>query len=101
MHRRYERINIPIEIVRTVVAIAEAGSYSKAGEKLELSQSAISAQIKRFQALIGGPIFSRIAGGVALTERGLLVLTYARRLLEANDQILSLGGAVHDSQQIR
>ena len=44
MHRRYDGINIPIEIVRTLVAIADLGSYSKAGEKLGLSQPAISAR---------------------------------------------------------
>ena len=51
MHRRYQGINIPIEVVRTVVEIAEQGSYTKAGERLLLGQPAISAQIKRLQTL--------------------------------------------------
>src|ERR1700686_1592261 len=54
MHRRHQHFNIPIEIVRTVVAISETGSLSKAGERLGLSQPAISSQIKRLQSLVGG-----------------------------------------------
>jgi DNA-binding transcriptional LysR family regulator len=101
MHRRHQAINLPTEIVRTVVVIAETGSYSKAGAKLGLSQPAITAQIKRLQIMIGGPAFARVSGGVALTERGKLMLSYARRLLEANDQILALGGAAQDNQPLR
>lgn len=101
MHRRYQHINIPTEIVRTMVVIAETGSLSKAGEKLELSQPAISAQMKRLQLLVGGSIFERVTGGVEFTPKGKLVLAHARKLLEANDQILSIGGAVNDSQSVR
>ena len=85
--------NIPMEIMRTVVAIAETGSMSKAAEKLSLSQPAISAQIKRLQGLIGGELFTRTANGTALTELGKLALQQARRIIEANDQLLRLGGS--------
>ncbi len=102
MHRRYDGINIPIEIIRTLVAIADLGSYSKAGEKLGLSQPAISAQVKRAQVLVGGAIFDRRApGGVELTALGRLVLNYARTMLAANDQILSLCGSATESQLVR
>ena len=102
MHHRYERTNIPIEIVRTLVVIAETGSFSKAGRKLGLSQPAISAQVKRLQFLVSGPMFNRVPGGVSLTALGELVLAHARKLLAANDQILLLGGAVvHEPQPLR
>jgi len=102
MHRRYDGINIPIEIIRTLVAIADLGSYSKAGEKLGLSQPAISAQVKRAQGLVGGTILERRApGGVALTPLGKLVLNHARTMLAANDQILSLCGSATESQLVR
>ena len=94
MHRRYQEINIPIEVIRTVVEIAETGSYTKAGERLFLSQPAISAQIKRIQSLVGGQIFERTANGLRPTAKGELILSQARRILESNDQILTLGGAV-------
>jgi DNA-binding transcriptional LysR family regulator len=92
MHRRHQHLNIPIEIVRTVVAISETGSLSKAGERLGLSQPAISSQVRRLQSLVGGSLFTKGANGTATTELGKLALQQARKILEANDQLLRLGG---------
>jgi DNA-binding transcriptional LysR family regulator len=102
VHRRHQQINIPTEIVRTVAVIAETGSFSKAADRLGLTQPAISAQIKRLQGMVGGPVFSRLnGGGLDFTPLGRLVLTHARKLLDANDQILSLGGAAQAGQPVR
>jgi DNA-binding transcriptional LysR family regulator len=101
MHRRHQQLNIPIEIVRTVVAISETGSLSKAGERLGLSQPAVSSQIKRIQALVGGSLFIKTANGSTTTELGKLVLHQARRILEANDQLLRLGGIAEGPQPLR
>lgn len=92
MHRRHQFLNVPIEIIRTVVAISETGSLSKAGERLGLSQPAVSSQIKRLQSLVGGELFLRTANGTTATELGKLALQQARKILEANDQLLRLGG---------
>jgi DNA-binding transcriptional LysR family regulator len=101
MHRRYQPLNIPIEIVRTVVAISETGSLTKAAEKLGLSQPAVSSQIKRIQSMVGGALFARTANGTTTTQLGKLVLHQARRILEANDQMLRIGGAAHLPQPVR
>jgi DNA-binding transcriptional LysR family regulator len=101
MHRRYQDLNIPIEIVRTVVAISETGSLSKAGERLGLSQPASSSQIKRLQGLVGGALFLKTANGTTTTELGKLALQQARRILEANDQLLRLGGNTEGIQPLR
>jgi DNA-binding transcriptional LysR family regulator len=101
MHRRHQHLNIPIEIVRTVVAVSETGSLSKAGERLGLSQPAVSSQIKRIQNLVGGPIFSKTVNGSVPNQLGKLVLSQARRILEANDQMLRLGGGAEGPQPIR
>src|ERR1700744_3151966 len=101
MHWRYQSNNIPTEIVRTVVAISELGSFSKAGAKLGLSQPAISAQMKRLQALVGADVFERTSTGISLTAKGRLVLPQAKKLLGANAQILSIGAADQASQSIR
>ena len=92
MHRRHQHLNIPIEIVRTVIAISETGSLSKAGERLGLSQPAISSQVRRLQSLVGGSLFVKGANGTTTTELGKLALQQARKILEANDQMLRLGG---------
>lgn len=101
MHRRYQPLNIPIEIVRTVVAISETGSLTKAAERLGLSQPAVSSQIKRIQSMVGGALFTKTVNGTSATQLGKLVLHQARRILEANDQMLRIGGAAHLPQPIR
>jgi DNA-binding transcriptional LysR family regulator len=101
MHRRHEHLNVPIEIVRTVIAVSETGRLSKTGERLGLSQPAISAQMKRIQNLLGGELFRKTPKGTAPTPLGKLVLNQARRMLAANDQMLRLGGAAEGPQPIR
>jgi DNA-binding transcriptional LysR family regulator len=101
MHRRHQHLNIPIEIVRTVVAISETGSLSKAAERLGLSQPAVSSQVKRLQNLVGGSLFLKTANGTTTTDLGKLALLQARRILEANDQLLRLGGNDDGPQAIR
>jgi DNA-binding transcriptional LysR family regulator len=101
MHRRYQENNIPTEIVRALAIIAETGSFSKAADRLGLSQPAISSQVKRLQLMVGGPIFDKTSPGITLTPKGKLILAFARKLLDANDQILLLGGAATEARPIR
>ncbi len=101
MHRRYQHSSIPTEIMRSVVGISEAGSITKAAKLLGLSQPAISSQIKRIEHAIGGSIFLKSANGSSTTELGKLVLIQARKILEANDQLLLLRGASPEDQTIR
>lgn len=91
MHRRYEPSNIPIEILRSFVSVLDAGSFTKAAARLNITQPAISAQIKRMQTLVGEDLFRKEGVGITLTERGEAVCRYARRILALNDQILSSG----------
>ena len=101
MRRRHQFQNVPIEIVRTVIAISETGSLSKAGERLGLSQPAVSSQVKRLQSLVGGELFMKTANGTTATELGKLALQQARRILEANDQLLRLGGSASGPAPLR
>ena len=101
MHTRHRSENVPTEVVRALATIADTGSFTKAADKLGLSQPAISAQIKRLQILVGGTLFDDGAGGVTLSERGKIVLQQARRLLDANDQIVLMGGALQIPRPLR
>jgi len=83
--------NIPTDLLRTFVAVVDLRSYTKAAAKLGVTQPAVSAQIKRLQSLLGGELFDRSVQGVSLTSQGELVVSYARRLLSINDQIVHLG----------
>jgi DNA-binding transcriptional LysR family regulator len=84
--------NIPTDLLRTLIAVVDLRSFTKAAASLGLTQPAVSAQIKRLQFLLGGDLFDRRVQGVSLTANGEMVVSYARRLLAINDQIVHLGG---------
>jgi DNA-binding transcriptional LysR family regulator len=84
--------NIPTELLRTLTAVVDLRSFTKAAHFLGVTQPAVSAQIKRLQILLGRELLDKSAPGVMLTATGELVVGYARRLLQINDQILHLAG---------
>jgi DNA-binding transcriptional LysR family regulator len=90
MHRRYDSENIPIEVLRTFVAVNDAGAnFSKAAHTIGLGQPAVSAQIKRLQQIVGKLLFEKHDSGQRLTSDGTVILSYARKIISANDQLLS------------
>ncbi len=66
--------------LRVFHAVAEAGSFTHAGEILNLSQSAVSRQISALEELLGVPLFHRHARGLILTEQGELLYRTAREV---------------------
>lgn len=76
--------------LRIFHAVAEAGSFTRAGESLNLSQSAVSRQISALEADLGVPLFHRHARGLVLTEQGELLHGTARDVFQklANTQAL-------------
>jgi DNA-binding transcriptional LysR family regulator len=83
-------INIPSELLRTLITVVDLRSFTRAAQTLGVTQPAVSAQIKRLQVLLGVELFDKSAPGVSLTEKGELVVNYARRILAMNDHILGL-----------
>jgi DNA-binding transcriptional LysR family regulator len=82
--------NIPTELLRTLIAVVDLRSFTKAAHTLGITQPAVSAQIKRLQYLLGIDVFDKSAPGVLLTPKGELVVNYARRMLAINDQIVQV-----------
>jgi DNA-binding transcriptional LysR family regulator len=64
--------------LRVFHAVAEAGSFTHAGEVLHLSQSAVSRQISALEESLNLPLFHRHARGLILTEQGELLYKTAR-----------------------
>jgi DNA-binding transcriptional LysR family regulator len=83
---------IPTSLYRTVVAIVDHGSITNAAHELNLSQAAISSQVRRLERMLGGTVFERSGSGVKLTKRGQVVLEYAQRMLALNDQLFDYAG---------
>src|SRR5256885_13375689 len=84
--------NIPTELLRTLVAVVNLRSFTKAAQSLGVTQPAVSAQVKRLQFLLGYELLDKSAPGVILTPRGEIVVNYARRMLSINDEIVHLTG---------
>src|SRR3954471_12047993 len=101
MHRRYDSKHIPIELLRSFVAIADLGNFTKAAQELELTQPAISAQMKRLQQLMGGEIFLKTPTGFNVSTRGSMLEVYARRILALNDQVMAFAGEAPEERIIR
>ncbi len=78
--------NLDLTALRSFVAVADSGGVTRAAGFLNLTQSAVSMQIKRLEDQLGLTLFDRSGRGVSLTGSGELLLGYARRLLELNDE---------------
>lgn len=75
--------------LRIFHAAADAGSFTHAGEKLEMSQSAVSRQVSALESDLGVPLFHRHARGLILTEQGELLFHTAREVLLKLDTVRS------------
>ncbi|MFE9258631.1 LysR family transcriptional regulator [Streptomyces sp. NPDC006879] len=76
-------MELELRHLKTIRAIADAGSLTKAATRLGLAQPALSAQLKRIERALGGPLFVRGREGVRTTALGDLVLDRARVVLPA------------------
>lgn len=84
------RTNLDMDVLRTFATGFELGSFARAAERLGRSQSAISTQIRKLEQQIGQPLVRKAGRGLALTEAGEALLSYAKRILELNDDAVDL-----------
>ena len=78
--------NLDIAALRSFLTVAETGGVTRASSQLNLTQSAVSLQIKRLEDTFGCTLFERSGRGVTLTSQGEQLIGYARRVLSANDE---------------
>jgi DNA-binding transcriptional LysR family regulator len=81
--------NLPMELLRAFVSVAQLGSFTKAGEILGRSQPAVSLQIKRLEELVDETLFTRNGRSLELTEAGDSLYGYANQILSLNDLAIS------------
>ncbi len=79
--------------LRTMVAIAEAPSFTAAGAALGLSHGAVSLHVKELEAELGVALVDRARRPPVLTDRGAALVEHARRMLAIADEIAGLGAA--------
>lgn len=75
--------------LRTFLAIAETGSFTRAAEVVAKTQSAVSMQMRRLEERVGKPLFQRSGRMSRLTADGERLLPYARRLMKLQAEALA------------
>src|SRR3954465_13916434 len=78
--------NVDLRRVRYFVAVAEELHFTRAAQRMGITQSSLSAAIQRMEAEHGAPLLRRSTRRVALTPEGHRVLREARALLRAADR---------------
>lgn len=79
--------NLDLAALRSFIAVAETGGVTKAAQRLHLTQSGVSMQIKRLEDALGLDLLTREGRGVALTKCGEELLAQAKKLIALNDEI--------------
>ena len=78
--------NLDMTTLRSFLTVAEQGGVTRAAAALNLTQSAVSMQIKRLEELLGIELFDRANRSLVTTASGDLLLTYARKMVDLNDE---------------
>ncbi|PZQ52678.1 MAG: LysR family transcriptional regulator [Rhodovulum sulfidophilum] len=78
--------NLDLTALRSFVAVADSGGVTRAAGQLNLTQSAVSMQLKRLEEQLGVSLLDRSLRQVTPTAEGEQLLGYARRMLALNDE---------------
>jgi len=80
--------DLDIALLRSFVTVSRSGSMRAASLRIGRTQSAVSLQIKRLEAIVGEELFHRTGSGIALTVAGERFFPGAERVLAAHDETL-------------
>lgn len=86
---------------RTFVAVARDGTFTGAGRQLGLTQSAVSAQIRRLEEFLGIVLFDRTARSAALNDAGREILAQTEEVLGLVNRMVARGGPGHVTGSLR
>lgn len=79
-------VNLDIDLLRSFALGMELGSFARAADRLGRSPSAISLQLKKLEEQVGETLVAKQGRGLVPTEAGEILLGYARRILDLNDE---------------
>ncbi len=80
---------VELRHLRYFVAVADAGTFTHAAEKMFIAQPTLSQQIRRLEEIVGTPLLQRRRDGVRLTEAGSVLLEESRAVLSQIDHGVS------------
>jgi DNA-binding transcriptional LysR family regulator len=84
-----DREDLELSLLRTFLAVVRHGSMGKTAAAVSKTQPAVSQQMSRLEKIIGRKLFSRSRGGVNLTGHGELLVAYATRAVDLNEEALA------------
>jgi DNA-binding transcriptional LysR family regulator len=82
-------INLDMDVLRTLVTAQQLGSFNRAANHIGRSQSAVSQQIRKLEEQVGEPVFHKEGRHMVLTDAGEVLIAYARRILDLNDEAIA------------
>lgn len=93
--------NLDISALRSLQAVAEYGAVTRAAEALNMTQSALSMQMKRLEDLFGRPVLEKQGRGIVLSDFAQALLSESRKLVAQNDNILARFNGVRPRGRLR
>jgi DNA-binding transcriptional LysR family regulator len=81
---------LPVEFLKSFLAIADSGSFTKAALLIHRTQSAVSMQMRRLEEEIGKPLFARDGKSFTLTAAGETLVEHARRIVKNHDDTVAV-----------
>lgn len=81
------RYNFDTQVLRSLITIVDAGSFAAAADQLNMTQPAISQQMRKLDDMVGQPLFRKDGRRLVLTNAGELLVNLAREIIELNDRI--------------
>ena len=89
-------VDIKLKDLRYLVAVADTRHFGRAAEKCFVSQPTLSAQLKKLEDYLGVQLIERQPKNVSLTEAGEQIVSRARRMLEASEEVVTLARSHRD-----
>jgi DNA-binding transcriptional LysR family regulator len=80
---------IDLDLLQTVVAIADTGSFSSAAAVVFRTASAVSMQVRRIEEQLGAVLFHRDSRSVTVTPEGVKIVEHARRMIALNNEVVA------------
>ena len=84
-----DREDLDLSLLRTFLAVVRHGSIGKTASAVAKTQPAVSQQMSRLEKIVGRKLFSRTRNGMQLTDHGELLVAYANRAIDLNEEALA------------
>jgi DNA-binding transcriptional LysR family regulator len=90
-----------LSTLQTLIAAVDLNGFGKAAERLHRTPGAVSQQLKALEEKVGAPLFRKVGRQQELTETGEVLVAFARRLLQLNDEAALAVRGIHLAGEVR